>query len=211
MFTVDTDYRDFDITFKTSRQNWQRVGIGFRHIDFDENNGLRIGGIFSSAGGDNALSDEALIAAGLSGGSGGIADGDPLTVAVNATNDNNLNGLQLTYDAAIVNGSIWVFDVFANIGLYHNQITNRFTERYIAGAMGGNVYGTSARDSENDLAWAGQIGFSGGVKLNDNWQFLAGYELLYIDGLGLGVKLPPASGSESVFINGGRLGFQGTW
>lgn len=213
LFQVETVYNDFDITLKTSRLNRHRVGLGFRHIDFDEDNGLRVAGTFSSAGDDNLLSDEALSAAGLTAiaGGGGFADGDPMTVDFHSVNDNNLNGLHLTYDFEAVNTSIWVLDLFANVGVFHNQIRNSIDERYIGGVNGGTIYSTGNSDSENDIAWAGQIGFSGGVKLTDNWKFLVGYEALFIDGLGLGIKSPPASGDESVLLHGGRLGFEGVW
>ena len=42
LYYVETVYNDFDITLKTSRCNPHRVGIGYRHIDFDEDNGFRV-------------------------------------------------------------------------------------------------------------------------------------------------------------------------
>lgn len=214
IYYVETVYNDFDITLKTSRCNPHRVGIGYRHIDFDEDNGFRVNGIFNALGGDNnGISHEAMIAAGLTavGGGGGLVAGDPLTVDVHAINDNNLNGLHVTYDGELVNTTLFVFNVFANLGVYHNQITNRITESYLGGIDGSTVYATSDGDTNNDLAWAGQLGFDAGVKLTDNWKFLAGYEAIFIDGLGLGVNTPPASGDESVFMHGGRIGFEGVW
>jgi hypothetical protein len=213
LFHVQTVYNDFDITLKTSRLNRHRVGLGFRHIDFDENSGLRVQGAFNSVGDDGALTHEALVAAGLTAvsGAGGFADGDPMIVNYNTINDNNLNGLHLTYDVELVNYSIWVLDAYANIGIFHNRIRTRVSESYIGGINEDTVYAISDRGSENDIAGAGQIGFSGGVKLTDNWKFLAGYEAMFIDGLSLGIKFPPASGDESVFIHGGRIGFEGVW
>jgi hypothetical protein len=214
LYYVETVYNDFDITIKTSRLNRHRVGLGFRHIDFDEDNGFRVGGIFGALGGDNmGLSHEALVAAGLTSvtGGGGFQAGEPLTVDVHAINDNNLNGLHVTYDGEFLNTPLFVFGVAANIGVYHNQITNELTESYLGGVNGTSLYSTSNSDSNNDLAVAGQLGFDAGVKLTDNWKLMAGYEAIFIDGLGLGINTPPASGDESVFMHGGRIGFEGVW
>jgi hypothetical protein len=213
LYHVQTVYNDFDLTLKTSRLNAHRVGLGFRHIDFDENSGVRIQGAFNSAGDDGVLSHDALVAAGLSAiaGGGGFVDGDPMTVQFNSINDNNLNGLHVTYDLEVVNTPIWVLDVFANIGIFHNSIRTRIAENYIGGIDDSTIYSTTNRGSDNGIAGAGQVGFSGGVKLTDNWKFLVGYEAMFIDGLSLGIKTPPASGDETVLIHGGRLGFEGVW
>lgn len=235
VYEVDTNYRDFDVTLKTSRLNWWRFGVGYRHIDFDETNGLRIRGTFAAldaptggAPGDagnipnDILSHQALNAVGLrrtSGAADGFAHGDDLRLYYNSSNDNNLNGLQVTFDGNIYDGSYFLFETYANLGLYHNQITASLVERYVGAGSNDSVYQSSLRDRENDLAWASQIGVRGAVKLTDNWKISLGYEVLFIDGLALGPNQSrvttfntiPVGGDQSVFMHGGTVGFEGTW
>ena len=92
-------------------------------------------------------------------GGGGLVAGDPLLVDVHAINDNNLNGLHVTYDGELLNTSLFVFNVFANAGVYHNQITNRLTESYISGPAGGTVYMDDIRVANS---YGGPTGAGGG-------------------------------------------------
>ena len=237
-YGVDTEYGDFEVTIKTTRQNWYRVGLGYRNIQFDEANKLLVLGTFGAYDADDGafpggmigmndpndmLSHDALVAAGLtntSGAAGGILHGDTLLLGSASTNYNDLNGLQITFDATLVDESIFLFDVFANLGLFHNQISSRLVESYTASRGGApSVYQTVYSDSENDLAVAGQFGFRGAVKLTDHIKTYLGYEVLYIDGLALGPNQPrlttfstiPVSGDSSVLIHGGRLGVELVW
>ena len=53
LYEVQTEYNDFHVTLKTSRLNWYRFGIGYRHIDFDESNNVSILGTFSAIDADD--------------------------------------------------------------------------------------------------------------------------------------------------------------
>ena len=237
-YGAETEYGDFEVTIKTTRQNWYRVGIGYRNIQFDEANRLLVLGTFGAFDADDGafpggmigtndpndmLSHDALVAAGLtntSGAAGGILHGDTLLLGSASSNYNDLNGLQITFDATLVDESIFLFDVFANLGLYYNQISARLVESYSASRGGvASVYQTVYSDSENDLAAAAQFGFRGAVKLTDNIKTYLGYEVLFIDGLALGPNQPrlttfstiPVGGDSSVVIHGGRLGVELVW
>ena len=171
---------------------------------------------------NDVLGHDALVAAGLmntSGTADGFAFGDDLLLNYRSTNDNSLNGVHLTFDGTIVDGEFFLLDLFGNVGIYHNQITARLMESYIGSGSNDSVYSTSYRNRENELAWAIQSGLRGAVKLTDNIRFLLGYEFLFIDGLALGPNQTrlttfaalPISGDQSVFVHGGRIGFEGVW
>lgn len=235
LYEVETTYSDFEVTVKTSRLNWYRFGIGYRHIQFDEANGLQILGTFSAIDADDGavpgdlnnddndiLSHEALAAVGLvtsSGTSDGFAFGDSLLLNYDSANDNRLNGVHLTFDGMVLDSPYFQLDLFGNLGLYHNQITARLTETYTGSGSNDSTYRATYRDRENDMAWATQLGLRGALKLTDNWRFQVGYELLFIDGLALGPNQTrlttfntiPVGGDQSVFMHGGRLGFEGVW
>lgn len=238
LYEAETEYGDFEVTIKTSRQNWYRVGLGYRNIQFDEMNGLSILGTFSALDIDDGafpgamfgmndpndvLSHGALTFAGLmntSGPAGGFAHGDAFLLGSASSNENQLNGLQVTFDGTLVDGSTFLFDVFANLGLYHNQIEARLLESYTVTSGGTpSVYQAVYTDSDKDLAVAVQFGFRAAVKLTDNIKTYLGYEVLHINGLALGPNQPrlttfstiPVSGDSSVVIHGGRLGAEFVW
>lgn len=235
IYEVQTDYSDFDLTVKTSRCNWYRFGIGYRHIQFDESNALGIMGMFSAIDADDGalpgdltnddndiLSHAALASAGLTrvgGAANGFAHGDNLLLQYDSLNDNRLNGAHITFDGTLLDSYYFLVELYGNVGLFHNDIDARLIETYTGTGSSTSVYRVETQDTTDDLAWATQWGLRGAVKLTDHWKVHLGYEVLFIDGLALGANHPRVTpfntisvgADQSVTIHGGRLGIEGVW
>lgn len=236
-YMVESNYDDFELTLKMSRFHRFRFGIGYRYIALQELNGLQISGLFQARdtddgalpgeignGPNDILSNEAFVGVGFTEGAGvadGIAHGDDLLLSYSSSNDNRLNGAQLTFDGTLFENDLFLLDASSSVGIYSNSIQTDFRQSYIASGSNSTTYHQQLRNSQDRFAWAAQIGLKAVVKLTDFLQVHAGYEALYIDGLALGPnfhRIPtvsmgqiPIDQRNTAIIHGGRLGLELLW
>lgn len=237
IYQTETRYDDFEVTLKQPCYGFYRFGVGYRHIRFDEADGLRINGTFGAIDADDGavvgdatngpndiLSDEALTFAGLTAVGGladGFAHGDALQLSFKSSNRNVLNGGQVTFDALLFENDVFLLEGLANLGIYNNSITSSFDEAYLATGSNRSAYRDALESTRNELAWTTQGGLRAAVKLTDFVRMHVGYEVLFIDGLAIGPNysqvptVPRGSLSveadDSVVIHGGRVGIEAIW
>ncbi|MGD9855421.1 MAG: hypothetical protein AB7U20_10785 [Planctomycetaceae bacterium] len=241
-YAYETDYYDFELNITTSRQNWYRFGLGYRHVNVDERSLFGVSGLFDAldvddgqtVGGmandeNDGLSDAALTEAGLMRTAGG-ADGfdnlasgggpDNVAVNLNAYTNNRLNGVQGTFDGNIVDTQFFIVDLFARLGLFHNETSAQVVESVVGSSNDGSVYSRTLEDNQNDFAFVTGAGVRAAVKLNDYVRLHTGYEFIFIDGLALAPDQPFRVGPGNVFtidnngnmlIHGARAGIEVIW
>ncbi len=242
-YDYQSKYNDLEVNITTSRSNWLRVGLGYRRVNVDERSMFGVSGLFDAldvddgqtTGGmandpNDGLSDAALTEAGLTRLSGG-ADGfdnlasgggpDVVSLALNATTSNQLDGLQGTFDGTILDTQYFLVDLFGRLGLFRNETSARLVETVSGSNNDSSVYSRTLTDSQNDFAFATGAGVRLAVKLTDNIRLHTGYEFVYIDGLALApdqmFRTGPAGNTftvdnnGSLLLHGGRAGIELVW
>ncbi len=236
-YMVESNYDDFELTLKMSRFHRFRFGIGYRYIALQELNGLQISGLFQTRDADDGalpggigngpndiLSNEAFVGVGFTEGAGiadGFAHGDDLLLSSSSSNDNRLNGAQLTFDGTLFENDLFLLDASSSVGIYSNSIQTNVGESLSASGSNATTYQRQWRNSQDRFAWAAQIGLKAVVKLTDSIRVHGGYEALYLDGLALGTnfhRVPMVSTGQissdqqnTAVIHGGRLGLELLW
>jgi hypothetical protein len=206
-YLYETEYYDLEVNLTTSRCNWYRFGLGYRHINVEEQSLFGVAGLFDAldvddglTGGvmgndpNDGLSDAALTDAGftrISGAANGFdnfasaAGPDMLAVFLGSDVKNELNGIQGTFDAAVCDSPYFLVDLFWRVGVFHNQATATVSETLIGSVNDSSVYTRILQDDDNDIAFATSGGFRVAVKLTDHVRLHTGYEVVFIDGLAL--------------------------
>jgi hypothetical protein len=227
-YLYETQYYDLEVNLTTSRCNWYRFGVGYRHINVEEQTAFGVAGLFDALDVDDGatvgaigndpndgLSDAALTDAGftrIAGGADGFdnfasaAGPDILGVILGSNAQNVLNGIQGTFDGAVCDSPYFLVDLFWRVGVFHNQSTARVSETLIGTVNDGSVYTRILQDDENDIAFATSGGFRVAVKLTDHVRLHTGYEVVYIEGLALApdqiFQVTPAGNLFEIDTNG---------
>ncbi|MBX3437647.1 MAG: hypothetical protein KF861_09165 [Planctomycetaceae bacterium] len=241
-YAYQSDYYDLEVNLTTSRVNWFRVGLGYRHVRLNELSGFGVSGLFDAldvddgqtVGGmsndpNDGLSHSALTEAGLrhiAGGADGfnnLASGggpDTVALALNSFANNRLNGFQGTFDANLADTEYFLVDLFARLGVFHNQSTAQVVEMVSGSGNDNSVYARTFQDSQNDFAMVTGAGVRLALKLNDFVRLHTGYEFIYIDGVALApdqaFRVGPGNtfsidNNGSVLIHGSRAGIEVVW
>ncbi len=232
----DTSLQDFDFNLKGRRQPGRllRFGVGYRNIQFNESGLVALRGAFNTIDNDpivpdasDGLSDTALRDTVTGGGLtlASVATGFQQTnqlLFTSATRANNqLNGVQATMDASFLESEYFQIGGYAKAGVYHNRARGSVSEVYQNFENNQSLYTRSFSDSQNRVAFAGNLGITGTVFLRDNLRLFGGYELMYLSGVALA---PDQNGGISTSIanvtslnlqsygqalfHGGRIGFE---
>ncbi len=242
-YGYQSKYNDLEVNITTSRRNWYRVGLGYRRVNVDERSMFGVSGLFDAldvddgqtVGGmandpNDGLSDAALTEAGLTRLSGG-ADGfdnlasgggpDVVSLALNATTSNQLDGLQGTFDGTVLDTQYFLIDLFGRLGLFRNETSARLVETVSGSNNDASVYSRTLTDNQNDFAFATGAGVRLAVKLTDYVRLHTGYEFVYIDGLALapdqtfragpGGSIFSVDNNGSMLLHGGRAGIEVVW
>lgn len=121
--------------------------------------------------------------------------------------DNHMYGFQLGVDAVVWDRGRFTVNAGAKAGIYYNDAD-------VDGAvimMGVPSVGTAEDDS---TAFLGEMSITGAYELNQNWSVLAGYQLLWIEGVATADRQAGAlvtgdlDTSGSPFYHGATLGVQ---
>ena len=236
----DTSLQDFDFNLKGRRQPGRllRFGIGYRNIQLNESGLVALRGSFKTADNDgdetigqndpnDGLSDAALqntvTGGGLTAASGssGFQQDNQLLFTSSTRANNQLNGVQATMDASFLESEYFQIGGYAKAGIYHNRARGSVSEVYQNFENPQSLYTRSLSDSQNRVAFAGNLGVTGTVFLRDNLRLFGGYELMYLSGVALA---PDQNGGISTSIanvtslnlqshgqalfHGGRIGFE---
>lgn len=237
----DSTLQDFDLNFKGRRQPGRllRFGIGYRNIQFRELGSASLRGTFNTVDYDadetmgpaenDGLSNGALTGAGLTlaSGAGGFFENTPpvapdeLLFTTASRTSNQLNGVQGTLDATLLETDYFLLSGYAKAGVYHNRAEGSVSEIYQDLENGLSRYSRSFRDSKDRVSFAGNLGVSATVFLGDNWRLFGGYELMYLTGLALGPDQADGLRTDltnttsldlrtngDAFFHGGRIGFE---
>ena len=232
----DSSLQDFDFNLKGRRQSGRllRFGVGYRNIQFNESGLVALRGAFNTIDNDpivpdpsNGLSDTALTntltGGGLTPASGasGLQQTNQLLFTSSSRANNQLNGVQATMDASFLESEYFQIGGYAKAGVYHNRARGSVSEVYQEFGTASSLYSRSLSDSQNRVAFAGNLGVTGTVFLRDNLRLFGGYELMYLSGVALA---PDQNGGISTSIanvtslnlqshgqalfHGGRIGFE---
>lgn len=237
--------QDFDINLKGRRQSGRllRFGFGYRNIQFNESGSTAMRGAFNTVDTDgneapgfndpnDGLSNAALTAvpgAGLtlSSGAGGFFENtlptspDQLLFTSASSATNQLNGVQATLDATFLETEYFTIGGYAKAGVFHNKARGSISETYQSLNNGLSTYTRSLSDSQNRVAFAGNLGVNATLFLRENMRLFGGYELMYLSGVALApdqssgiqtslanvTSLSLQSHGEALYY-GGRVGFE---
>ena len=232
----DSTLQDFDFNLKGRRQSGRllRFGVGYRNIQFNESGLVALRGAFNTIDNDpivldasDNLSDTALrdlvTGGGLTPASGatGFQQANQLLFTSSSRANNQLNGVQATMDATFLESEYFQIGGYAKAGVYHNRARGSVSEVYQNFENPQSSYSRSFSDSQNRVAFAGNLGVTGTVFLRDNLRLFGGYELMYLSGVALapdqnaGISTSIAnvtalnlqSHGQALF-HGGRVGFE---
>lgn len=197
-----SDLQDFDVNLKGRRQSGRllRFGFGYRNIQFNEGGYAALRGAFNTVDSDdglegdlnNGLSNTALSSSGLNVvTAGGFAENalptlpDQLLFTSASSTSNQLNGVQATLDATLLESDYFSIGGYAKAGVFHNRARGSITETYQSLNNGQASYSRSFSDSKDRAAFAGNLGINATVFLRDNLRLFGGYELIYLSGIAL--------------------------
>ena len=231
---------DIQLNVKTRRTEGQRYGfgLGFRHVTLSEAALAQVSGTFDAFDidgdevvvddGNDQLSDAVLLATGLQliNGSGGFYDpglgGGVFTMLWNGTASNQLNGLQGTFDAAILERGRYSLDGNLRLGLFHNRIRGTVTETY-ADSLD-SVYRRSFEDESDKLSFGANLGLSSSIRISERIKLRSGYEAMFLtntalgpsqqQGLvydGLGNATYSVQAADTLIMQGLRAGIEMEW
>ncbi len=193
---------DIQMNVKTRRTEGQRYsfGLGFRHVTLSEAALARVSGTFDAFDidgdeavvddGNDQLSDAVLLATGLSliSGGGGFYDpslgGGVFTMLWNGTASNQLNGVQGTFDAAILQRGRFSLDGNLRAGLFHNRVRGTVTETY-ADSLD-STYRRSFSGESDKLSLGANLGLSSSIRISERIKLRSGYEALFLTNTALG-------------------------
>ncbi len=196
----DSTLQDFDFNLKGRRQSGRllRFGIGYRNIQFNESGSVALRGAFNTIDNDpivldpsNGLSDAALQDNVTGGGltlastGTGFQQASQLFFASSSRANNQLNGVQATMDALFLENEYIQIGGYAKAGVSHNRARGSVSEIYQNYENPQSSYSRSFSDSENRIAFAGNLGLTATVLLRDNLRLFGGYELMYLSGVAL--------------------------
>ncbi|MBC7819294.1 MAG: hypothetical protein IAG10_20600 [Planctomycetaceae bacterium] len=202
----DTQLQDFDFNLKGRRQPGRllRFGVGYRNIQFNESGLVALRGTFNTIDNDplvpdasDGLSNTALtdtVTGGgltLASGAGGFLENtlptlpDQLVFSSSTRAANQLNGVQATMDATFLESEYFQLGGYAKAGVYHNRARGSVSEVYQALNNVQSRYTRNLNDSQDRIAFAGNLGITGTVFLRDNLRLFGGYELMYLSGVAL--------------------------
>ena len=124
-------------------------------------------------------------------------------------------------DASFLESEYFQIGGYAKAGVYHNRARGSVSEVYQNFENNQSLYTRSFSDSQNRVAFAGNLGITGTIFLRDNLRLFGGYELMYLSGVALA---PDQNGGISTSIanmtslnlqshgqalfHGGRIGFE---
>ncbi|MEZ6052860.1 MAG: hypothetical protein R3C02_15990 [Planctomycetaceae bacterium] len=237
-FEYQSEYSDGELNITTSRCNWWRVGLGYRHVELDElagfgvigqfdaldvDDGQTVGGVSNDE--NDGLSNAALVEAGLV--NSVSADGfdnilsaagpDTLAIGIRSKTTNRLNGIQGTFDGSIVDSPYFLLDLAFRMGLFHNQTSATVTESVVGSENDSSVYSRSLEDNDNTYSFLVGTGFRAAIKLTDNLRIHTGYEFVFINNVALApsqaAQVAPGGifsidNGSNVVIHGARLGLE---
>ena len=233
----DTQLQDFDFNLKGRRQSGRllRFGVGYRNIQLSESGLVALRGTFNTIDNDPAvpdasdsLSNAALIAVPGAGLTPVIGGGflentlaNQLVLSSSTRASNQLNGAQATLDAMFLESDYFQLGGYAKAGVYHNQAHGTVSEVYQDLENNRSRYTRNLNDTQNRIAFAGNLGVTGTIFLRDNLRLTGGYELMYLSGVALapdqagGIRtdfnnetsLALQSHGQALF-HGGRIGFE---
>lgn len=206
-----SNYRDAEINIGSSHcgRRWRLSG-GFRHIQLDEKNGVRLDGIFSSdpsltpGSHINGLSDSELITAGadwISGTGIGIVDGADLMYSLESNVENQLNGFQTTFAFRFIEKQWITLEGTLKAGVYQNRMHGQLVETAASSGIDNSVYQQAFSSSDTGVAFAGNLGLKSIIGLTDYIDFVLGGEVLFLSGVALGAD---QAGGVSVTSTGAR-------
>ena len=232
----ESTLQDFDFNLKGRRQPGRllRFGVGYRNIQFHEAGLVALRGTFNTIDNDplvldasDGLSDTALTdtltGGGLTPGTGaiGFQQSNPLLFTTSTRAHNQLNGVQATLDASLLESEFFLIGGYVKAGVYHNRARGSVSESYQQLGASPSSYTRTFSDSQDRVAFAGNLGITGTVFLRENLRLTAGYELMYLSGVALA---PDQAGGISTNISnvtslnlqshgqtlfhGGRIGFE---
>jgi hypothetical protein len=92
---------------------------------------------------------------------------------------NRLYGGQVGLDAVLFDGPCWRINAVGKAGIYGNSANQATTIAGVAGALPFITY------AGNQTCFVGEFGVNAGYHLTDRWTLLAGYNLLWVNGLAL--------------------------
>ncbi len=232
----DTTLQDFDFNLKGRRQSGRlfRFGVGYRNIQFNESGMVALRGTFNTIDNDplvldasDGLSDTALTdtltGGDLTPGSGasGFQQNNPLLFTSSTRANNQLNGVQATLDSSLLESEYFQIGGYAKAGVYHNRARGSVSEVYQQFGSSPSSYTRNFNDSQNRVAFAGNLGVTATVFLRENLRLTGGYELMYLSGVALApdqaagistsisnvTSLNLQSHGQALF-HGGRIGFE---
>lgn len=230
---------DAQVNFKTRRSSDQRFafGVGYRNVGFDESLTAVVAGTFGTndipAGGttNTILTDQALTKHGLTLLSG-AADGwtntpaTPMSLSMlwNGTANNQMNGIQGTIDATLLQRGSFALTGDVRSGIFYNRISGSVREVYTASGSDDSVYGRSFTDDRDVASFAGNVGLNGVYSFNDFVRFRAGYEVMLLTNMAvagnqqngisynsLGNATYSVQGGSNIFFHGARAGLEVVW
>lgn len=236
----DTQLQDFDLNLKGRRQagRLMRFGVGYRNIQLTERGLVALRGTFNTVDTDgdetpgnddlndglaNAALTDTTTGGGLTlaSGAGGFVEGDELVFTTSSRVYNQLNGVQATLDATFLESEYFQIGGYAKAGVYHNRARGSVSEVYQTIGAAPTSYTRTVSDSENRVAFAGNLGVTGTIFLRDNLRLFGGYELMYLSGVALasdqtgGIRTDISSVTSlnlqsdgDAFFHGGRVGIE---
>lgn len=199
-----SNLRQFEINFGSRREvNWWRVAVGYRHINFDERNGLTLNGVFDALDVDPAMPDDPNngLAAGSLTDTGLVGTGDFVSIdtmmmvpvdllayQVIGSANNELDGAQLTTAVRLFDGKWITIEGIGKAGIYRNRVSGSVQETVVGGGESLASYQRSFRDNDTKAAFAGNLGLRGTISLTDYINLIAGYDVLFLAGVAIGAE-----------------------
>jgi len=140
----------------------------------------------------------------------------PPGLVQNNNTDNHMYGFQIGADwLAWDRGGPFTVTAGAKAGIYYNRADyDASLRRNFPAAVGGPPLIGSAR--KDHTAFLGELAVTGAYRLNDNWAVLAGYQLLWIEGVAtadatavdLAAGIAAVNTSGSPFYHGATVGVE---
>jgi hypothetical protein len=93
--------------------------------------------------------------------------------------NNHLWGGQIGLDALLVQRGNWRLEGYAKAGVFSNSVDNVMTTAGVGGAV------PTFTIADNRTAFVGDLALTGVYQWSDHWSFRGGYQLLWVDGVGL--------------------------
>ncbi|WP_437227123.1 hypothetical protein SH661x_000187 [Planctomicrobium sp. SH661] len=227
--STTSNYRDIEVNIGSSqyKRPW-RLAVGYRNVQLDEKNVMSMNGIFGTDA--TGISDAALIDAGassISGAGSGFMQTVPptyLNYQVHGQSQNDMNGAQLVFGYRFYDGPWLTLEGTSKAGIYRNIVSGRVQETATASGFNDSVYQRTMTGQDSGAAFAGNLGLKAVVGITDYIDFVIGYEVLFLAGVGLGPDQAGGISSNaagaavyhvqhdgSLIANGGTIGLRIYW